>query len=144
MIDSQTVIDYACKELAEHDTDNQELLNIACASASDALTEPLSRISIGGADSTELTKKWALILAAYIAEHGDLDRLSAIEDVYSSYDYPSELTAFVRYMPSTDSDLGSRSANEQRMIDALKEFGMTIVRPNDEAAATNGVTEGEE
>jgi hypothetical protein len=127
LIDSQTVIDYACDEISRENTECQAVLELACARAPDSLAEPLSRVTGPDFASGKSTKKWALLLAAYIAERDDVDQLSEIEDVYSSYDYPSELSPFVRYMPMTGPDLGSRSANEQRMINALKEFAKTIV-----------------
>jgi len=69
-----------------------------------------------------------LILAAFISESDVPDKLDAIEEVYSSFDYPEELTGMVRYMPMQGTDLGSREANEGRMLDLLKDLAAKIVR----------------
>lgn len=130
LIDSQAVIDYACQDVSKCGNDSPDVFAVACAKPSDSLIDALSRIAKADAESTDSIRKWAVILAAYIAERDDLDQLSVIEDVYSSHDYPSELSPFVRYMPMTDPDLGSPFANEQRMISRLKEFAESIVMPD--------------
>jgi hypothetical protein len=68
-----------------------------------------------------------LIIAAFIRESDISDKLEAIEEVYSSFDYPEELAGMVRYMPMTGPNLGSKAANEERMLNRLKELSAKIV-----------------
>lgn len=127
LVDGQAVIDHACRVLSEAGCDNDEILAIASAKGTDIL-EPLIDLVCGPVESPpNLSRKWALILAAFISESDVPNKLDAIEEVYSSFDYPEELTGMVRYMPMQGPDLGSREANEGRMLDSLKDLAAKIV-----------------
>jgi hypothetical protein len=129
LVDGQAVIDHACRVLCEAECDNDEILAIAIAKRTDRL-EPLIVLVTGPIEPPpDLSRKWALILSAFINESDVPDKLNAIEEVYSSFDYPEELSGMVRYMPMQGPDLGSREANESRMLDSLKELSVKIVRP---------------
>ncbi len=131
LIQAQSLIDFACRELADHDGDDHDLIAIASASPNDSLGEQVRSIMARREDSPDSAKKWALVAASYIAERDDLDRLSAVESIYSSFDYPQELAPFIRYMPMTEPDLGSKDANENRMLQRLESFSETMLLPAD-------------
>ena len=127
LIDGQAVIDHACRVLPEAVGENDTILAIASSKAPDQLG-PLIDLMVGSVESPpDLSRKWALILAAFINESDLPDKLSAIEEVYSSFDYPEELSEMVRYMPMNGPDLGSREANECRMLNSLKKLSAKIV-----------------
>ncbi len=141
LIDSRTVIAYASHDLSKRETVCQTVVDLACSQPSDSLAGLLAKLTTAEFEPGDSRKKWAFILAAYIAERDDLDQLTEIENVYSSFDYPCELSSFIRYMPMVGPDLGSTPANEQRMIASLKDFAKTIV--DSCATTTNNGAEGE-
>jgi hypothetical protein len=48
--------------------------------------------------------------------------IAIVEEIYSDFDCPQEITAFVRYMPMKGSDLKNREQNEARMFDCWKKY----------------------
>lgn len=129
LVDTQAVIDHACQVFSEGECDNDKILAIASANATDHLGPLIDRIAGSVEPPADLGRKWALILAAFISESDLPDRLDAIEEIYSSFDYPDELSGMVRYMPMNGPDLGSREANESRMLNSLKDLSAKIVLP---------------
>ena len=134
IIDHRTVIDYACLSVSTDGTEDEDIITLACATPTDSITELLSRIAKSETEVAVSSKNWALIQAAYVSEANTRDPLTAVEEIYESFDYPRELSLFIRYMPMNGPDLGSVEANEQRMVDALKDFSSLIVSPVSEAA----------
>jgi hypothetical protein len=129
IIDNRTVIDYACLSVSKDGTEDEDIISLACATPTDSITELLSRIAKSETEVAVSSKNWALIQAAYVSEANTRDPLTVVEEIYESFDYPRELSSFVRYMPMNGPDLGSVDANEQRMIDELKRFSDSIVSP---------------
>ncbi|MCR9232378.1 DUF2247 family protein [Gimesia chilikensis] len=127
LVDGQAVIDHACHILSESGRDNDDVLAIASARETDELKPLIDRVVGSLEHSNEHSLKWALILAAFISEADVPDKLEAIEDVYSSFDYPEELAQFVCYMPMNGPDLGSKEANENRMLESLRMLAAEIV-----------------
>jgi hypothetical protein len=142
IVGAKTLIDQACKVLSETDSNDEALLSVASANESDRLEPWLNQLAPLNGGKSEQDHKWALILAAFISESDIADKLAAVEEVYSSFDYPEELAEFVRYMPMKGPDLGSKQANEERMLASLREFSAQVVVPSS-GAATNNVREGE-
>jgi hypothetical protein len=64
------------------------------------------------------------LVLAWIYEHRGafLDPLQTVEEVYADFGYPERIAGFVRYMPMDGPDLGSREANEQRLMERWKEY----------------------
>lgn len=127
LVDGQALIDHACRVLSETECDDDNVLAIASARETDELKPLLDRVVSYEDYTPEQARKWALILAAFISESDVADKLEAIEEVYSSIDYPEELAEFIRYMPMNGPDLGSKEANESRMLESLKELSTQVV-----------------
>jgi hypothetical protein len=127
LIDAQTVIDHAWRVFSESRCDNEDIIAITSAKVDDPLGPIIDRVAGPGEPTPDLIRKWALIIAAFIMESDISDKLEAIEEVYSSFDYPEELAGMVRYMPMTGPNLGSKAANEERMLNRLKELSAKIV-----------------
>jgi hypothetical protein len=59
------------------------------------------------ADAREVVEpkdKWLYLLLAWLYENraSVADPLADVEAIYTDFDYPAEITSFVRYMPATD------------------------------------------
>lgn len=142
IVGAKTLIDHACSVLSETESDDEALLALASANESDRLEPWLKQLAPLNDGGSEQDHKWALILAAFISESDIADKLGAVEEVYSSCDYPDELAQFVRYMPMKGPDLGSKQANEERMLESLRAFSAQVVVPSSDVA-TNDLSQGE-
>ncbi len=127
LIDGQTVRDHAWRMLSESGCDNENIIAIAAAKDNDPMGPIIDRVAGLGEPTPDIIRKWALIIAAFISESNVSDKLEAIEEVYSSFDYPEELAGMVRYMPIIGPSLGNKAANEGRMLNSLKELSAKIL-----------------
>ena len=129
LVDEQAVIDHACRLFSKSGYGDSDVLAIAFSRTIDDLKPLLDRVAGPPGNTNGHVVKWALILAAFISETDVGDKLEAVEDVYSSLDYPEELAQFIRYMPINGPDLGSQNANETRMLESLTRLAAEIVTP---------------
>jgi hypothetical protein len=67
--------------------------------------------------SAVLQQKWLYLHLAWLYQIRDLvnDPLGEVESVYADFGYPEEMASFVRYMPMSGPDLGSREKNLDRL-----------------------------
>lgn len=75
-------------------------------------------------DEEAIQGKWLYLVLAWIFEHREssADPLGTVEEVYADFGHPDAIVGFVRYMPSTEPDLGSREANEHRLYEKWKAY----------------------
>ena len=75
-------------------------------------------------DQEALRGKWLYLVLAWIFEHRASypEPLQAVEEVYADFGYPEVIASFVRYMPTSDPDLGSKEANERRLLENWKRY----------------------
>ena len=76
-------------------------------------------IEAEGEKSIKIIKaKWLYIVLYWIYEHKSdyKDPLALVEEVYADFDYPQEITNFVRYMPLDGIDYGDVGTNEEQLI----------------------------
>lgn len=71
-----------------------------------------------------LERKWLFIVLSWIyANKATFDApLQLVEEVYAEFDYPQSISSFVRYMPMTEPDLGSRQKNEERLYQYWQDY----------------------
>jgi len=77
-------------------------------------------------DYSMLILRYAILLNIKRTTRGNKKLLSAIEQVYSDFDYPSDMESFISYMPvqdeNYDTSMHTQKENEQRLIDNFNEF----------------------
>jgi hypothetical protein len=126
LVPIKTVIDYAKTMIAADDAKNPEVVFIASAPTDESIAESVHRLAKVDFDSCQdkIQLFWANAVLAWVYEHRSScdDLLSVVEEIYADFGYPSELAQFVRYMPSNAPDLGSREANEYRMIASMGRY----------------------
>lgn len=66
---------------------------------------------------------WLYLVLRWVLDNKEAfeDPLQVLEEVYADFDYPEEMTKFVRYMPSDEPELGEKG-NEARLYDHWREF----------------------
>jgi len=69
-------------------------------------------------DIAHSKEKWLLAILTWVYENqGSFDDpLGVVEELYAKFEYPKDIENFVRYMPTTLPDLGSKQRNEERLI----------------------------
>jgi len=121
----QAAIDHAISQIEKDDAYSQDILDLACLSPSEAAyphsiqpyVNNLTNLVSEHEKETAKQKMLYLVLK-WMFEHrlNYVDPLKAVEIVYADFDYPKEISNFVRYMPMSQPDLGSVQLNEERLF----------------------------
>lgn len=124
LITLRTVVDAAVSQVEDPDP-SPAIVELACCSSDDPdvlpLLHRLAEEEPGNAEGGDL---WLYLVLRWVLENRELfsDPFQVVEEVYADFDYPEVVAPFVRYMPSEEPDLGSREANEARLLDKWKVF----------------------
>jgi hypothetical protein len=124
------VVELACDRLAAGE-DDAAVVELAGVVKSDAheVGQLIDKLVSKTIDSDEeFTKaKWLYLNLAWLFENQTTvdDSLEAIEIIYADFEYPEEITSFVRYMPVTDGyDPSAHTAeeNQARLIEKWQSY----------------------
>jgi len=127
LIDKKTFSSYVTYIAAEGEHDREDAQVFSVSNEPNQSEQLAERVACPAESTPEQNRKWALILASFIIQSNISDKLAAIENLYSELNYPEDLARFVRYMPMSGPDMGSREANENRMLESLKSMAADIV-----------------
>jgi hypothetical protein len=126
LLDPHAAVDIAVQQCAERDRPSTNLLELAAAREEEPTAELIDQLAESEASQppAEIRRKWLYLVLAWTYEHRSeyRDPLGRVEEVYADFGYPEELAPFVRYMPLDAPDLGSREANEGRLLTRWKEY----------------------
>jgi hypothetical protein len=116
----------AAQQIVALDSPSHALRDLAAAGQSEAISELVDQLAASEPNNPEekLRQEWLYLVLAWIYEHraSDTDPLQRVAEVYADFGYPEEIAAFVRYMPMVGPDLGSRSANENRLFERWRKY----------------------
>lgn len=126
LLDQQAPIDFAIEELTRLEQPPGALLDLATSHRNDPIRDFVDKLAAEKPEHTEagLMGKWLYLTLAWLYEQRDTttDPLQAVEKVYADFGYPEEIAGFVRYMPMDGPDLGSREANERRLLERWRQY----------------------
>lgn len=126
LVDSQALIDLAANQVAELDQPSGALLELAGSGRADDVGDLVDKLAENDAAQAEddVRNKWLYLVLAWLYERRETvsDALRAVEEVYAEFGYPQHIAHFVRYMPADEPNLGSREANEQRLLERWKQY----------------------
>ncbi|HVZ38834.1 MAG TPA: DUF2247 family protein [Candidatus Kapabacteria bacterium] len=126
LISSTVAIEQATVILNNSGRYEPDIVDVASCSPADPIIELVARLARREQPRPEgnVREKWLYIILAWLYDHRHsiADPLSMVEEVYADFDYPEEVAPFVRYMPMVGPDLGSREANEERMVGNWKAY----------------------
>ena len=126
LIDAAAVIECAIDEVGRVAEPTKEVIELAGSDDSDSIAELVAALAASEPSVSEasIQKKWLYLTLAWLYERRDAiaDPLQIVEEVYEQFGHPAEMASFIRYMPMVGPDLGSREANEHRMISRWKEY----------------------
>jgi hypothetical protein len=126
LLDPNAPIAIAIDRASELEEPSGALLELAAAGEHERVVEMVERL-VGSEEECsqeEIRRKWLYLTLAWIYEHRHeySDPLQRVEEVYADFGYPERVATFVRYMPMVGPDLGSREANEGRLLDRWREY----------------------
>jgi hypothetical protein len=118
-------IEAAVSRLCEDDSASADEVELAGLSRGDIVTELVERLSgYEFSENEESKDKWLFLVLAWLYEIRESldDPRRLIEEVYEHFDYPEEMSAFVRDMYTEDPYLKSKEANEARFYAYWKTY----------------------
>jgi hypothetical protein len=119
-------IEFAINEVSEKEEYPEELIELASLTKEESVHPYLKRL-VDSEETQEddvIRDKWLYLILDWIYNNKDkyLDSLQIVEEIYAEFDYPEQITTFVRYMPSDAPDLGSAQLNEERLYRNWKSY----------------------
>lgn len=112
-------IEHAINELSQKENYPQYLIELASLSKDESVYPYLNELAdLEIIEEDEVSKdKWLYLMLdwTYNNRHKYSDSLGLVEQIYADFDYPVQISTFVRYMPSNEPDLGSLELNEARL-----------------------------
>jgi hypothetical protein len=128
-VSTQFAISHANAELTCDKDADEKVLIIAIASEQDSIIEYAKELaeSDGTGHSKQAQEKWLCLTLRWLYENKEKlsDPLAMVEEIYSDFDYPEQMSTFIRYMPSNDTNLGSIRDNNDQMFRRWHDFIMT-------------------
>ena len=126
LLASGAAVELAGDDLGARDNPPEVLLELAGLGKGEptrGLVEQLANAA-PNQDPAEIRGKWLYLVLGWILEHKESypDPLQMVEEVYADFDYPESVSAFVRYMPTREPDLGSRELNERRLYENWQRY----------------------
>ena len=107
------------------DEENPDVLELASLTTKDSVGEIVSSLADAEkpVEPRDVERTWLFLVLAWLLSRKEeySDSLGLVEKVYADFDYPEEISAFVRYMPMHGEDLGVE-ANEARLFDRWSEY----------------------
>jgi hypothetical protein len=120
-------VELACDRLAEADEDPLvvELAGISKSNAHEIgeLLDKLASRSVS-TDEASTKAKWLYLILSWLFENkaASDDPLATVEMIYADFDYPEEVSSFVRYMPVTDGYDPSAHTSEENHARLLEKW----------------------
>jgi len=122
-LDAASVVDHAVSQLAENEAASSPMIDLAGLTRSELTEVPflLERIVTKAAESSVTSqRKWLYLTLAWFYENrAELeDPLGVVEQLYADFDYPTEISSFVRFMPPAG-DYEPRAHSHAENVDRL-------------------------
>lgn len=122
----RAAVDLAVDRLATDPEPPPALVELAGLTAGDPSMDLVERLAIAekGVALELIHRKWLYLVLAWLFVHQEeyTDPLQTVEEVYADFGYPETIVPFVRYMPMTGPDLGSKEANESRLYEKWRAY----------------------
>ena len=122
----KAAIEHAMIELSKVEEYPQSLVDLASLDKGDSIHPYLDELVDLESDqpNEKINEKWMYLILAWILENKNnwVDPLGIVEQIYADFDYPEQISTFVRYMPSDEPDLGSLELNEARLYKKWEDY----------------------
>ena len=132
-INEKGVSEFACEGLTEESS--QEAISLASLLPQESyLTLDLLRelATKEPATETDKEKPWIFLLLSFLFDNKNSysDPLNIVEQVYSDFDYPEEISPLTRYMPASEGIEGSEDQLFKNWEKALSDYNSFFSNQN--------------
>jgi hypothetical protein len=125
-IASDAAVEYAHDQLNAHSNPDPDKVTIAALAKGDPFQDVVHGLAQRerAVEDVVIANKWLCVLISWLYENRRefADPLGILEELYADFDYPKRIAGLIRYMPADEPSLGSREANERRLIARWGEF----------------------
>lgn len=115
----KAAVEHAIIELSNVEDFTQPLLDLASLTKNESVQPYMYELANLEPEqpNENIEEKWLYLILAWLFENrGNYsDPLGIVEQIYADFNYPTQISAFIRYMPSDEPDLGSSGLNEARL-----------------------------
>lgn len=121
----EAAIEHAIDIIGKEQESPSKVLDLACLDKSESICPHIVELSSQMSEQeNNAQEKFLYVLLKWVYEHKELytDPLEVIVYIYSDFDYPEEISSFVRYMPMGQPDLGSLELNIERLYNNWKDY----------------------
>jgi hypothetical protein len=119
-------IEHAIIELSKIEEFPQSLLDLASLNKNESIHPYLDQLADLEPEQPieDIDEKWIYLILAWVFENRDncSDPFGIVEQIYADFNYPEQISAFIRYMPSDEPDLGSPELNEARLYKKWEDY----------------------
>lgn len=116
----EDVIEYASYIINENTMGFDIVLAITCLHSYEDIYPYLHQLTMleDSRNIADIKEKWLYLILKWLYEkRNDVENtLEIVEEIYELFDYPDNITSFVRYMPSETGNLGSVELNRERLF----------------------------
>jgi hypothetical protein len=122
----KTASEHAAVELSENENPTQSVIDLAFLEKNESIHPYIGELSSNVPEHKrrETHNKFLYILLNWVYEHryDYPDPLEIVEIIYADFNYPTEISDFVRYMPISQPVLGTLEENKDRLYANWKKF----------------------
>jgi hypothetical protein len=119
-LDTDAAVELAMDQVARESSPSRDVLELASILQHERgrIPELIERLARSGEPLSK--EKWLYLLMAwvYCNRSSFVDPFQTVEEIYQSFDYPEEITSFVRYMPAKD----PKEGGEDSMLRAWRSY----------------------
>lgn len=126
ILNIEAAVAHAVASLETEENPSQEIIDLAWLTEGESIhpyidelinLEPVQ-------DEQEIKEKFLYVLLNWVYEHKETyeDPLGTVEYIYADFNYPVEMSSFIKYMPSNHPDLGSLELNKQHLLHNWKNY----------------------
>lgn len=122
----EAAIEYAVDLIAKEQEPSRMVLELACLTKGESIYPYIDELAkqVPKQDDCVSHGKFLYVLLNWVYEHRYLyaDPLEVVEFIYADFDYPEEVSGFVRFMPTADPILDSLELNRERLFNKWGQF----------------------
>jgi len=122
----KAVVEHAQYVIEKEQEPSQNVLDLAWVDTEEHIYLYLNELANQSSEQEGGTpqEKFLYLLLNWVFEHKDQfsDPLGVVETIYADFDYPEEISKFVRYMPASQLISSSIEKNVERLYNNWKKF----------------------
>ena len=125
-LNSEAAFEHAYNIIEKEENPSQKTLDLAFLSQNESIYPLIEKlVNDENYQDKQLTReKYLFAVLNWVYENQNLfvEPLSAVECIYADFDYPENISEFIRYASNSEADLGSLELNLKRIHDKWENY----------------------